>query len=109
MAKTKTYKKTIRGATDHEANASTEGGMFKMRQVKKVPADQVGPGSGFRYYGGEGTSRRLNIARSKAGMRALGTMASAPQDSIPQAQIGEYLYPEKKKKKKKGGFFKRKK
>ncbi len=79
------------GADLDKANMGTEGDFYNMRRVLSIPAEQVGEGKGLRYYGGEGRSNRMSLARDKAGFDATQQMAFAPQDSIPFDMIEQYL------------------
>ena len=79
------------GADFDQSNMDRDGNIYNLRRVMSIPADQVGGGQGLRYYGGEGKSSRMNLARAKAGMDATQQMAFAPQDSIPFAMVDQFL------------------
>ena len=71
--------------------------MYTMRRVLSVPAEQVGEGSGLRYYAGEATADMMEPLKSMTFMDAASKMNISPQDSIPVAMIDQYLSPKKKK------------
>ncbi len=73
---------TISGARNVHSTNSYDRGKHTSNVIKRVDASQVGGGTGPRYYQGSGTSRSHSLSRSKAGMNALRTMISAPQDSV---------------------------
>ena len=97
-------RKSLYGSgVDFDQSAMTfDDGLYNMRNVLSIPAEQVGEGSGLRYYGGEGRSSRMGISRSKARMDARQKMAFAPQDSIPFDMIEQYLEPEEERPKRRG-------
>lgn len=104
----KVSSKTLTNTRDVANKMDVKDGAYRQRQILSVSADQVGGGSGKRYYLGEGSSRQPGMARRKASMRARSKMVSAPQDSIPSGMIPTY-FDEPKKKAKKKGFFSRRK
>jgi len=73
---------TISGARNVHNTNSYDRGKHTSNVIKRVDASQVGGGTGPRYYSGSGTSRSSSLASTKAGMNALRTMVSAPQDSV---------------------------
>jgi len=85
------------GADFDRAELDMDDDMYNMRRVLSIPAEQVGEGSGLRYYAGEATSDRLGSLRPQTFMDAAGKMNVSPQDSIPAAMIDEYLAPKKRK------------
>jgi hypothetical protein len=96
--------KTLYGAgADFNQSAMTvDDGLYNTRNVLSIPAEQVGEGSGLRYYGGEGRSSRMGISKTKAAMDARQQMAFAPQDSIPFDMIEQYLAPEEEQPQRRG-------
>ena len=85
------------GANFDKANLDMDNGMYNMKRVLSIPAEQVGEGSGLRYYAGEANADQLEALRSMTFMDAAEKMNISPQDSIPVAMIEEYLAPKKKK------------
>lgn len=105
----KAYKKVLTNTPQEgKADYKNEGGVHKFRQIHSVSADQVGGKGGRRYYVGEGGSRSMSLARSKASFDARNKMVSAPADSIPANLVPSYFDDKPKKKKKKKSFWKRK-
>ena len=78
--------------------------MYTMKRVLSVPAEQVGEGSGLRYYTGEAKSDRMGSLKPQTYLDATYKMTVSPQDSIPKAMIKEYLAPERKNLRKLLGF-----
>lgn len=95
----KTKKKTLYNTPTEREKNTADKGVYKSKRVVSISADQVGGGKGRRYYIGEGSSGRRNMARMKAGMDANYKMAFTPQDSIPKANIDMFFADKKKKKK----------
>jgi len=85
------------GADFDKAELDMDDGMYTMRRVLSVPAEQVGGGGGLRYYSGEATADGLSSLRPQTFIDAAGKMNMSPQDSIPVAMIEEYLSPRKRK------------
>tara|TARA_R100001530_G_scaffold49678_1_gene37104 strand:+ start:1667 stop:3736 length:2070 start_codon:yes stop_codon:yes gene_type:complete len=96
--------KTLYGAgADFNQSAMTvDDGLYNTRNVLSIPAEQVGEGSGLRYYGGEGRSPHGTLSRSLAAMDARKQMNIAPQDSIPFDMIEQYLAPEEEQPQRRG-------
>ena len=70
--------------------------LYDARQVISVPAEEVGGGSGLRYYGGMDTGNKIENAMQEAFKLALATAESSPQDSIPADIVKKFLKPRKK-------------
>ena len=70
--------------------------LYDARQVISVPAEEVGDGSGLRYYGGMQTGNKIENAVSEALKTALSIAETSPQDSIPADMIKKFLKPKKK-------------
>jgi|7_EtaG_2_1085326.scaffolds.fasta_scaffold04233_2 hypothetical protein len=70
--------------------------LYDARQVVSVPAEEVGGGSGLRYYGGMETGNKIENAIQEAYKLALSTAATSPQDSIPADMVKKFLKPRKK-------------
>ena len=70
--------------------------LYDARQVISVPAEEVGGGSGLRYYGGMETGNKIENAMQEALKLALATAESSPQDSIPADMVKKFLKPRKK-------------
>ena len=90
------------GADFNQSAMTVDDGLYNTRNVLSIPAEQVGEGSGLRYYGGEGRSSRMGISKTKAAMDARQQMAFAPQDSIPFDMIEQYLAPEEEQPQRRG-------
>ena len=105
----KVVSKTLRNTRSVKDKMDVKDGLYRNRQILSVSADQVGGGSGVRYYSGEGSSKLPNMARKKAPMRARFKMASTPADSIPASMIPMMFEDAPKKKKRKGLFRRRSK
>jgi hypothetical protein len=85
------------GADLDKADLDMDDDMYTMKRVLSVPAEQVGGGSGLRYYAGEATADMMEPLKSMTFMDAASKMNISPQDSIPVAMIEQYLSPKKKK------------
>ena len=105
----KVVRKTLTNTRPVKSKMDMKDGLYRNRAILSVSADQVGGGSGVRYYSGEGSSQLPNLARQKAPFRARMKMATAPQDSIPASQIPMMFEDAPKKKKRKGLFRRRSK
>lgn len=70
--------------------------LYDARQVVSVPAEEVGGGSGLRYYGGMETGNKIENAIEEAYKLALSTAETSPQDSIPADMVKKFLKPRKK-------------
>ncbi len=95
--KTKRTDKMLYGTAEVGRSFSEKGGVHSTKKVHSVSADQVGGGTGLRYYSGEGSSRSPSMSSTKASFDARVKMATAPSDSIKQADVDSYLKPPKKK------------
>ena len=95
--------KTIKGSQLKEAAIDKSG---KFKSVMEVPASEVGPGSGKRYYTGEAGGPSMSLSRKVSQSRARQKMATTPSDSIRAADVDVYLG---KKKPKRSLFGRRKK
>jgi len=96
--------KRLTGTPEVGQRTTQKKGVFKTQKVHSISADQVGPGSGKRYYSGEGLSEKMSFADTKASFDARTKMATTPSDSIRSEDVPYYLKKGKVKKKKKGWF-----
>ena len=97
-------KKTLKGTPEVGQRTTKKKGVYKTQKVHAVSADQVGKGSGKRFYTGEGSSKKMSMASTKASFGARMKMASTPSDSIRSKDVPYYLKKGKIKKKRKGLF-----
>jgi len=97
--KTKRTDKTIYPTPSSEVGRtfSEKGGVHTSKSVHSVSADQVGGGTGLRYYSGEKSSKMPTLAGKVASLRARVKMTTTPSDSIKQADVKDFLNPPKKK------------
>jgi predicted ATP-dependent Lon-type protease len=102
----KKVNKTLRGTPEEGQRITKKKGVYKTQKVHSISADQVGSGSGKRFYSGEGSSRSMSMSGQKASFDARVKMASTPSDSIRFKDVPYYLKKGKIKKKRKG-FFKK--
>ena len=80
--------KTIKGSKLKEATIDESG---KFKSVMEVPASEVGPGSGKRYYTGEAGGPSMSLSRKVSQSRARQKMATTPSDSIRAVDVDVYL------------------